>query len=229
MASRPYFGPGLFDFLRELRQHNSRDWFLANKPRYESEVRDPMLRFITDFGPRLRAISRHFRADPRPVGGSLFRIHRDTRFSKDKTPYKTMVAAQFRHEAGGDVHAPGFYLHLEPGQVFAGAGLWRPDAGTLAKVRDTLVAHPERWTRAVSGRAFRKTVTFSGEMLARPPRGYDPAHPLIVDLKRKDFVVTAPLSEAAACAPDFMGRVTPVYQTAAPLVEFLTRAVGLRW
>jgi len=227
MASRPYFGPETFDFLRELRQNNTREWFLANKARYEAEARDPMLLFIADFAPRLRRISRHFRADPRPVGGSLFRIYRDTRFSKDKTPYKTMVAAHFRHEAGRDVHAPGFYLHLEPGQVFAAAGLWHPDAGTLTRVRGALVASPERWTRAVSGPAFGKTLELWGEALTRPPKGYDPKHPLIDDLRRKDFVVAARLGEHAACAGDFMDRVGAAYQAAAPFVRFLTQAVGL--
>lgn len=229
MAGRAYFRPELFDFLRDLRRHNTRDWLLANRQRYEAHARDPMLRFIADFGPHLRAISRRFTADPRPAGGSLFRINRDTRFSKDKSPYKTMIAAHFRHEAGRDVHAPGFYLHLEPGQVFAGAGLYHPDSGTLARVRDAVAAHPGRWKRAVSGKAFESTLTFGGATLTRPPAGYDPGHPFVEDLKRKDFIVLAPFDEDAACAPDFMRRVVAVYRAASPLVEFLTKAAGLRW
>jgi len=104
-----YFGPGLFDFFRDLAHHNERAWFQANQRRYEAEVKLPMLHFIEDFGPRLKRMSAHFLADPRPVGGSLFKIHRDTRFSKDKSPYKTNAAAHFRHREGSrDVHAPGF-------------------------------------------------------------------------------------------------------------------------
>ena len=113
MTTQP-ISPALFDFLRALRANNERPWFEANKARYREEVRDPMLDFIAAFAGPLAEISPHFRADPRPNGGSLFRIYRDTRFSKDKTPYKTNVGAHFRHAAGRDAHAPGFYLHLEP-------------------------------------------------------------------------------------------------------------------
>ena len=95
MSAMAYFTPRLFDFLRELKANNSRDWFLAHKSAYEFDAREPMLRFIEDFGPRLRRISKHYLADPRPVGGSMFRIHRDVRFSRDKSPYKTHVAAHF--------------------------------------------------------------------------------------------------------------------------------------
>ena len=125
----PHFGPELFDFLRELRENNDRDWFQANKERYEHDVKEPLLGFISDFGPRIAKISPHIRADPRPTGGSLFRIYRDVRFSKNKAPYKVHAAAQFRHKRGKDVHAPGYYLHLEPGQVFAGGRHLAPGLG----------------------------------------------------------------------------------------------------
>ena len=117
-----YITPELFAFFRELKQNNNRDWFQANKQRYEKQVREPLLDFIVDFGVRLPEISRHYVADARKSGGSLFRIYRDVRFSKDKTPYKTGAGVQFRHEAAKDVHAPGFYLHIEPGACFIGAG-----------------------------------------------------------------------------------------------------------
>ena len=110
-----HFTPELFAFLRELAANNDREWFQANKERYETVVKEPAMGFIGDFGAPLSGISKHFVADPRPVGGSLLRIYRDTRFAKDKTPYKTMVGIQFRHEVGKDIHAPGFYLHLDPG------------------------------------------------------------------------------------------------------------------
>ena len=112
MMQEPCFQPDLFRFLDALRGNNNREWFQANKERYESDVKGPMLRFIGDFAPRLRQISPRFVADPRPNCGSLFRIYRDVRFSKDKTPYKTNAGAQFRHQAGKDAHAPGFYLHV---------------------------------------------------------------------------------------------------------------------
>jgi len=150
MGHALYFSPDTFGFLGELRANNNRDWFLANRARYESVVRDPFLQFIADLAPRLERISPHLVADPRPSGGSFIRIFRDTRFSKDKSPYKWHAAAHFRHVKGKDIHAPGFYLHLEPRQVFAANGLWHPDPPTLARIREAIVASPARWERALS-------------------------------------------------------------------------------
>jgi uncharacterized protein (TIGR02453 family) len=101
------FSPELFSFLAELRANNNRDWFAANKDRYEEDLLEPALAFIAAFAPRLEKISPHFRAEARPSGGSLFRIYRDTRFSKDKSPYKTNVGIHFRHEQAKDAYAPG--------------------------------------------------------------------------------------------------------------------------
>jgi uncharacterized protein (TIGR02453 family) len=227
MPPTPHFGKELFGFLRELKRKNDREWFAANRERYETAVRDPFLRFIGDFAAPLAALSEHFVADPRPVGGSFFRIHRDTRFSQDKTPYKTHAAAQFRHEAGKDVHAPGFYLHLEPGQVFAGVGLWRPEAEPLRRVRDAIVEQPAAWKRAVQGKAFRARWELGGESLVRPPQGYDREHPLIEDLKRKDFVAMASFTEADACSARFEGELARAYREARALMAFLTAALGL--
>ena len=224
-----YFSPALFTFLRQLKKNNNREWFQANKARYEADVRDPMLRFIADFAIPLRKISRHFVADPRPVGGSLFRIYRDTRFSRDKSPYKTAAAAHFRHEVAGEVHGPGFYFHLEPGDVAAGSGIWHPDADALGKIRRLIAEHPDRWKRAVSGKAFRAACELWGEKLLRPPKGFDPAHPYIEDLKRKDFVALASFTEADACTPGFADRVAEVYRASEPFMSFLTTAVGLKF
>ncbi len=229
MRKVSYFGPKFFKFLRELRDNNCREWFLANKERYELDVRDPCLQFIVDFAARLQDISEHFRADPRPVGGSLFRVYRDVRFSKDKRPYKTMAAMHFHHEVRKDAHAPGFYLHLEPGNVFMGTGFWHPDTATLARIREALVAHSTRWKQVLSNREFKAALTLWGESLKRPPAGYDAKHPLIEDLKRKDFIAMAPLSEDEACAPGFMDRFTELCQVAAPFTKFLTTAAGLPW
>jgi uncharacterized protein (TIGR02453 family) len=192
-------------------------------------VREPLLKFIADFGVRLAEISPRYVADARKSGGSLFRIHRDVRFSKDKTPYKTAAGIQFRHESGKDVHAPGFYLHLEPGGVFTGVGIWQPDNQTLGKIRDMIVAQPTRWEAAKNNPAFTALYTLGGEALARPPKGYDPNHPLVEDLKRKDFIASTPFTEAQACAPDFIDHFAEACRTTAPFVQFLTEAIGLAW
>ena len=121
------FQPTIFQFLEELADNNNRPWFQENKRRYEREVLEPCLAFIRAFGPRLKKISRFFVASDRRIGGSLMRVYRDTRFAKDKTPYKTNVGIQFRHEFGRDVHAPGFYVHIAPDECFLAVGVWRPD------------------------------------------------------------------------------------------------------
>ena len=114
------FSPGFFKFFRELAQNNERAWFEENKPRYKADVLEPLRDFVEAMGPRLQKVSRHFIADPRANGGSIFRIYRDIRFSHDKRPYKEHAACQFRHRLGRDAHSPTFYVHLAPGSVFFG-------------------------------------------------------------------------------------------------------------
>ncbi len=229
MNSSAHFTPALFEFLSELSMNNNREWFQANKDRYERDVRDRLVQFVADFDERLTAISPHMVADPRPSGGSVFRIYRDVRFSKDKSPYKTNAGIHFRHEVGRKVHGPGFYLHLQPGMVFAGAGMWRPDSDTLRKVRGAIVANPARWEGIVNDESFQSVYTLEGDSLKRPPKGFDPDHPMIEYLKRKSFVATISFTEDDACAPDFIDTYADVCATAGPLSEFLTSAVGLEW
>jgi uncharacterized protein (TIGR02453 family) len=222
-----YFAPATFRFLSELAAHNERDWFNANKARYLSDVQEPALQFVADFAPKLAKVSEHFVADPRPQGGSLFRIYRDTRFSKDKTPYKTHVAMRFGHEAGGDVHAPGFYLHIEPGASYAGAGLWRPEAPLARQIRQAIVDDPVGWKKAAHGKAFLTRFEPDGDSLARPPQGFDPNHPLIEDLKRKDFIGGTRLEDQLVTSDRLITEFAAITKTAAPYVAFLTRSVGL--
>lgn len=224
-ARRAHFSSDLFRFLRDLANNNDREWFQANKERYIESVREPAQRFISDFGPRLAKISPHFNADPRPVGGSLFRLHRDVRFSHDKSPYKTHTGIQFRHKKGRDAHAPGFYLHLEPGSVFVGVGIWHPDSPTLARIRGSMVADPKAWRRTVGDKRFGRAFELGGESLKRPPRGFDPDHPLIEELKRKDFIAFTRLTQKAVTAPDFLDRFTQACRAGAPFVRYLCGAV----
>ncbi len=224
-----HFDEELFRFLEDLRANNEKAWFAANKDRYEKAVKTPMLRFICDFAEPLRRISAQFDADPRPVGGSMFRIHRDTRFSKDKSPYKTAASAHFRHRAHSDAHAPGFYLHLEPGNVFAGAGVWHPEREDLEKIRSAIAARPTQWRKVAAREALGADCELWGEKLTRPPRGYDTSHPFIEDIQRKDFVVVTHFDKADVCGRDFADRLAARYQRIAPFVRFLTLAMELRW
>ena len=133
------FPPQTLKFLKELERNNNREWFQANKSRYEDVVLEPALDFITTMGPKLHAISDHFVAIPKRMGGSLMRVYRDTRFGKDKTPYKTNIGIQFRHELGRDVHAPGYYLHIDNTGCFLAAGIPRTSllrpTGRVGRVR----------------------------------------------------------------------------------------------
>jgi uncharacterized protein (TIGR02453 family) len=219
----------LFDFLRELRQNNNRNWFEANKSRYENDVKQPMFDFIEAFGDRLPTISPHYTAIPRVNGGSLFRIYRDLRFSKDKTPYKTAAALHFRHESAPDVHAPGFYLHLEPDDVFVGCGIWKPAGETLFRIRTRIAEHPDQWLSARDNKEFRSVFQLGGDTLKRPPKGFDPDHHLIEDLKRKDYLGSVQLTEADACQADFLDVFVDLCVKAAPFMRFLTESIGLPW
>jgi len=229
MASQAYFDRKLFRFLEDLEVNNDRKWFEENKPRYRSDVRDPLLTFIDDFGSRLAKLSPHMVADPKPSGGSMFRIYRDTRFSKDKSPYKLHASAQFRHEAGKDVHAPCFYLHLQPGECFMGAGIWHPDGPSTRRIRQAIVDHTSEWKRIVGSRAWRAACTMDGDFLKRPPRGFDPEHECIEDLKRKDFIAVAQIKDSAVRSTDFMATFVKFCKTNTRLMQFLTQALGVPW
>ncbi len=226
-AQESYVTPRTFRFLAELDNHNDREWFNANKQRYIDDVRDPLLRFVEAFAPRLEKISPHMLADPRPSGGSLFRIYRDTRFSKDKRPYKSQAALGFRHVDGKDVQGPVFYLHVEPGNVFGAAGIWHPSSDTLKQVRDAIVENPQDWKRATRGRG--RALDEGGERLVRAPRGYDPEHPLVEDLKAKGYVRSTRFTQKDTCASDFPARFAKACRQSSPLMEFLADAVGLDW
>jgi uncharacterized protein (TIGR02453 family) len=228
MAKELQFTPRLFDFLRELKANNKKEWFDANKDRYVADVRDPLLAFIAAVRPRLLGISPYLVADPKPTGGSMFRIYRDTRFSKNKEPYKTVASAFFSHQTGGK-GGPGIYLHLEPESCFMGIGHWRPDPVARTKVTDAIAAQPEAWRDATSGKEFRKLLKMEGDSMVKLPKQYDPQHPFADDLKRKDFIVVSYFSEKQACSKDFIERVEGVCIAAAPYLGFIIKASGLKW
>ena len=228
MAEFHGFSKSFFAFFRSLKAHNERAWFEANKEIFRATVQVQMSEFIAAMAPELRNISKEFVADPRPNGGSMFRIHRDVRFARDKRPYKEHAACQFRHRFGRDVHAPGFYVHLAPGEVFVGGGLWMPESDPLARIRGAIVAKPDLWKKAVAAKKFVAHFgELDGESLTRAPRGFDPNHPLIADLKRKSFVATRMSSERAAQSPAFVAEVAASFRTLGPMIEFLCAALDV--
>jgi len=159
------------------------------------------------------------------VGGSMFRIHRDTRFSRDKSPYKNHVGIHFFHESTKKAPSvPGFYLHLQPGESFAAAGIWHPDAAALERIRKRIANGDAEWKTL-----RRSKLPIEGGSLKRPPRGFAADHPFIDDLKRTDFVTSIRLDDRAVCAPDFLRDFARSCKTMAPLVRFVSRSLDLPW
>jgi len=243
MAARlPYFTPATFRFLRALGRNNQREWFHAHKDEYETTVRAPALRLIADLAEPLRAISPLLTANPRTVGGSLFRINRDTRYANDKSPYKTHVGMSFYHAATratargvggsaalGRLDAPGLYLHLAPTGSFTGGGIWHPQPPTLKRLRDFVVDNPRSWKTATRDKAFLKVFHLSGESLVRPPRGYDPAHELLEDLKRKDFVASTEVPQQELFDPALVKLLVRRYKLMRPMLDWLSASLDLEF
>jgi uncharacterized protein (TIGR02453 family) len=220
------FSKDSFAFFRELKENNERTWFEASKQRFRESVQAPMSAFIAAMAPRLERISKHFTADRRPNGGSMFRIYRDVRFSKDKRPYKEHAACHFRHALGKTVHAPGFYMHFAPDEVFFGGGLWMPEADVLGKIRNAIASDPAMWKKVLQDRNFRKRFDgVQGDALTRPPRGFDPDHPFIEDIKRKSFFAMHEAGIKLAQSPALVDEVAKTFRAASPLMRFLCQAL----
>jgi len=216
-----------FVFFKDLSKQNERAWFEENKQRYKDSVVAPLSDFIAAMAPCVAKISKHFTVDPRPNGGSMFRIYRDVRFSKDKRPYKESAGVHFRHALGRDAHVPGFYMHFAPDEVFFGGGIWMPESDALNKIRRTIADKPKAWKKIVDDKAFAKTFgTVRGDALVRPPKGFDPEHPAIEDIKRKSFFAMKESAPKAALSGSFADEVEGAFRTAKPLMKFLCHALA---
>lgn len=221
------FSSATLTFLKELRANNNREWFGRNKERYERDVLGVALDFVESMHDPLLEIAPRFTAIPKRTGGSVMRIYRDTRFSKDKTPYKTNLGIHFRHERAKDVHSPGYYVHIDPDEVFVGVGMWRPASDALARIRERISEEPDEWRSARRDTRFRRHFDLGGDTLKRPPRGFDKDHPMIEDLKRKDFIAVKTLTTGEAVRPRFQQKVETAFTAATPFMAFLCEAVGV--
>ena len=225
-----YFSDASFKFLRALAQSNDKTWFKEHKQHYEDHVRQPFLRLLTDLQPDLAQVSEHFRSDPKTVGGSLFRIYRDARFSNDKSPYKPWQGARLFHERRKQVAAPSFYVHLQPGQCFVGAGLWHPEPPTQRRVRQFIFDNPGSWKAAAHAPKFRKRYEFeSSEVLSRPPRGFPAEFEMIEDLKHRNFVFSRHLEEADMTGPRLRQLLAADLVALGPFVDYLCAALDLEF
>jgi uncharacterized protein (TIGR02453 family) len=223
------FDPSLVKFLSRLARNNNRDWFERNRQRYEQEVREPALAFIRAIAPRIERISPHIFVSDSKVGGSMMRPFRDTRFSPSKIPYKTNLGIHFRHELGENAHAPGLWMHVEPGEFWLAVGMWKPDAATTDKVRRRIADHGQEWLAARNGRRFRSMWEIVGDSLKRPPRGYDPGHPLIEDLKRTEFLGLREFGMKELYRKDVVALVANSFAAASGFMKFLCDALELEF
>jgi uncharacterized protein (TIGR02453 family) len=225
-----YFTDASLKFLRGLAKHNDKAWFAAHRADYEAHVRQPFNQLLTDLQPDLAKVSPHFRSDPKPVGGSLFRIYRDARFSNDKSPYKSWQGARLYHERRREVAAPSFYLHLQPGQSFVGAGIWHPEADTLRRIRQFIFDNPASWKKAAHNAAFRKRFDFEeDEMLTRPPRGFPPEFEFIDDLKHRNFVFWRSLDDMTVTGSGLRKTIAADLKALGPFVDYLCASLELEF
>ena len=220
------FGPQLFRFLRDLEENNNREWFNQNKDRYEEHVREPTLQFVADVAPGLRKLSKRLVADPKPVSGSMFRIHRDTRFSKDKTPYKTHVGVHFFHESRTE-GAPVIYFHLQPGECFSIAGIHAPPTAQAREVRAAIAGDPAGWKRVSRGGQVpdRFSIGEHGRLQRVPPEYKD--SPVADDLRLKEFMLSTRLTQKEVTADGFVDWYLHLMRPALPFLRFVGKAVGV--
>ncbi|OZG74832.1 TIGR02453 family protein [Hahella sp. CCB-MM4] len=220
------FSPSFLAFFNELTNNNHREWFEENKTRFKQDVQQPLVAFIEAMEPELMKISPYFVADPRLNGGSIFRIYRDTRFSKDKTPYKTHAAAQFRHQFYKNVHTPGFYVHFGTDRMMCGGGIWMPEPKSLLKIRERIRDKPEQWQQVITDKKLLKAHGgVSGDGLSRPPKGFSADEKHLEDIKRKSFFAMSEYPADEAEKANLVKTVCGAFAAAGPLVKFLCDAM----
>ena len=222
----PIITPKLFKFLKDLERNNNREWFTENKSRYEAEVREPAVELVRQLEKPLDRAAPMLGVIPKSHNGSVMRIYRDTRFKKDKTPYKTNVGISIRHQADKDIHAPGVYLHMAADECFIGAGSWRPERKNLAAFRAAIDADPKAWKRARDNKRFRSEFDLVGNSLKTAPRDYPKDHPMIEDLRRVDFISVAPLTQKEITSTEIVSVVIDRIKKAKPFMTFLCDAIN---
>jgi uncharacterized protein (TIGR02453 family) len=213
------------DFLRKLKKNNNRPWFQARKTEYEENVRFPMQCLVAGLAVRLHDEIPEIEFNPRK---SIFRIYRDTRFSNNKTPYKTNVGAYFDMRGKkGETETPGLYVGVGTEEVFVGGGIYMPTGEQLKAIRKSIADSPDEYLAVVRSPRFRRRfVAIQGAVLARAPLGYRPDHPMIEHLKHKQYFTGIELDEKACYSARFLETVAVAFTDTMPLVRWLARAVG---
>jgi uncharacterized protein (TIGR02453 family) len=226
------FSPSALRFFRGLAAHNDKQWFEAHRTEYETEVREPMRELIEELDVRFARFAPEIGGDPKR---SMFRINRDIRFSKDKSPYKTHAACWFHHRSasrkvGGEANegSAGFYFHFEPGKSFVGAGLWMPPRPQLNRLRDAMADDPEPFVRMMRALPKRFGGLDDSAALKRMPRGYSDEHPAARWLRYQSFTSGRPLTDAQVTSTKLPALLAREFDGLLPLVRWLNGALGFR-
>lgn len=220
----PYFRPEALTFLRNLARHNDRAWFTPRKPVYEAELKEPMLAVIrkvteamVDFAPN----------HVRPAEKCIFRIYRDTRFSNDKRPYKTHVAAWWTHQGLGKTSGAGYYFHVSPKDLIVAAGSYMPEKDQLAAIRHWLLDHHADFRKLLKNPKVRRTFEeFEGNALTRPPKGFPKDHPALDLIQCRQWGLAATLPAAEALKPSLAATIIRHFRIAAPVVDALNTPIA---
>ncbi len=229
-----FFSAASFRFLRGLAKHNAKPWFEAHREDYETSVRGPMRALVEEMDVRLARFAPEIIGDPKR---SMFRIHRDIRFSKDKSPYKTNAGCWFYHRDGAshvgrerEGGGAGFYFHLQPGTCFAAGGLWMPPRPALNRLREAIAEDPKGFARAADSPAIRRR--FGGlsdeAKLKRMPRGFADDHPAAKWLRHQSFTLHRTLTDAQVTSARLPALLEAEFTAILPLVRWLNAALGLR-
>jgi uncharacterized protein (TIGR02453 family) len=210
-------------FLSRLKRNNNRRWFQTHKLEYQELVRFPMECLIASLAQRMADTAPDIEFHPKK---SIFRIYRDTRFSKNKTPYKTNIAASFKLRGQkSPMDTPGLYVGIEPGEIWVGGGLYMPLGPQLKAIRNAMVRDPEAWLGVAENRRFKSVYGgIDGEKLVKAPLGYPKDHPLIEHLRHKQFYAGKLLEDSACLSPRFLGTVEKIFVDILPLVRWLVQA-----
>jgi uncharacterized protein (TIGR02453 family) len=210
-------------FLSDLKKNNNRDWFLAHKSVYEESVKAPMVKFVQALGTELRRFAPELETDP---ARSIFRIYRDVRFSRDKSPYKTHIAASFDPKNLPGVIPAGLYFHLQLDQMFIGGGLYKPGTAELLAVRRQIASQYKKFKKIINDATFRKNFgTMKGEQLLRVPRGFQPDHPAADLLRYKQYLAAVSLPPELAMSPELVPRLASYFKSMMPFVRFFNAAL----
>lgn len=213
------FSPKALTFLRALKRNNDREWFRERRDDYERLLRLPMIALVERLANDLRQFAPHIVADPKTA---IYRIYRDTRFSNDKTPLKTNIAASFPPRGLPKHQGAGLYLEVAPGRVWIGGGMYAPDTSYLQAVREHIAVNHRRMRAIVESPGFKKAVgALEGERLQRIPRGFAADHPAADYLKYRQFLAGREFPAALAASARFYPTILTVFKQVAPLTRFL--------